>query len=125
MNETHIIFESEDKNLIFDLYTLKTQTESLKLSVERPTKILGFGESLYELAATLGIISLPIGIIGNIIASWIWDAFRKNGISENKSILRVSIRSRNREVHIEIIDVDKTTTEKIFIEALKRLDTKK
>ena len=54
-----------------------TVDPALNASVGSPSYVPGAVGSWWQLLVDIGAISLPFGVAGNLIASWIWEAKNK------------------------------------------------
>jgi hypothetical protein len=63
---------SDDETFIHSLSV--TADPALNLDVGVPNFMPGAAESWWQLLVDIGAIGLPVGITGNLIASWIWQA---------------------------------------------------
>lgn len=46
----------------------------------------GFTETLYPILVTVGVVSLPAGILAGLIANWISDVLKSGGVAADKAV---------------------------------------
>ena len=104
---------SNDESLVRTL--AGTASQALKSHVGEPNFIPGAAESWWQLLVDIGVIGLPLGVTGNLIASWIWEAVHKpaeapitalNLSQPRKVKLVLSGSARPVEVEIQSDDLD-------------------
>ena len=86
-------------------------------------------DSWWQLLLDLGVISLPLGVAGNLIASWIWEA--KNKIRESPittmnlakpSKVKMVLSGRGMPVEVEIESDDLEAIRASVESALRHVD---
>lgn len=73
-----------DRDFILALYESKEfknshQPQAEEIRLGEPTRIAGAFESWYELAASIGLIGIPVGVLVNLFSTWIWETYLKKG----------------------------------------------
>jgi hypothetical protein len=70
--------------------------------------IRGAAEGWWELVCALGIVSFPIGVIGNLLASWIWSAItRTPKIAQDARVIKLVLRDGSRVAELQIESKDR------------------
>lgn len=82
--------------------------------IGKPHRIPGFGESMHQLLCDLGVVALPVSVLGNIIAAWLLKALVT---APARSKARIILRNGSREAEMEI-DTTRTGELKQAIQAL-------
>jgi hypothetical protein len=80
---------------------------ALTWQASAPVRMPGAIESIWQLLVDIGIVGLPVSVIGNLIASWIWTAAHDNPPSRNRQqsgqiLLLLEAGERNAEVSFEL-----------------------
>lgn len=118
---------SNDRNFVNALAAVSpeflTAEKPLSLEVGKPTYVPGAVSSWWELLAALGVIGLPVGVAGNLIASWIWNAFNlakpEPQIPENSvRVARLVLREGEKVVDVHIEATDQKTIEASIVAAI-------
>jgi tRNA threonylcarbamoyladenosine modification (KEOPS) complex Pcc1 subunit len=106
-----------------------TVDPALKAKVGTPSYVSGVVNSWWQLLLDLGVISLPLGVAGNLIASWIWEA--KNKIRESPittmnlskpSKVKMVLSGRGTPVEVEIESDDLEAIRASVESALRHVD---
>jgi tRNA threonylcarbamoyladenosine modification (KEOPS) complex Pcc1 subunit len=66
---------------------------ALSPTVGSPSYVPGAVGSWWQLLVDIGVINLPLGVVGNLIASWIWEA-KNNAAASQITTLNLSKPSR-------------------------------
>lgn len=64
----------------------KSNEENLRVELEKTRSVPGIRASWWELAADFGVWSLPFGVLGNLLASALWEAYRKRVPLDSRSV---------------------------------------
>jgi tRNA threonylcarbamoyladenosine modification (KEOPS) complex Pcc1 subunit len=86
-----INFLTDDETLLRRM--VATVAPQLRAEFEEPTYTRGAVQSWWELLADIGAIGLPVGILGNLIATWISDAMKE---AHNAPITTLNIPQPSR-----------------------------
>ena len=88
--------------------------------VGTPQRIPGALESYWELAVDIGLISAPIGIVCNMIASWLFEALKRKppnpdggkAVSSPLQVkLVVRIGAETKDIQIELGEFNKAKSD--------------
>lgn len=115
-----ISIEASDRRFIQNLHHIAKESNNFEVS--DPTRIPGFGETIYEIAVVIGLTSLPLGVLGNLIGSWIWDAMQKRDGAPDATI---TIREGDKEVHFKLSGQDREAVVGEIARSLDRLRIKR
>jgi hypothetical protein len=122
-----IDFLSDDESLI--RLMAGTAEPQLAASMGEPEYVRGAVDSWWNLAVDFGTISLPIGILGNLIATWIADAMKEAQERPlttlnlpNPSKLKMVVTHHGEPIEIEIESNDAGAIRAAVEEGLKHVD---
>jgi hypothetical protein len=106
-----------------------TADPAFKANVGSPSYVPGAVGSWWQLLVDIGAIGLPLSVVGNLIASWVWDA--KNKVREapittmnlsKRSKVKLVISGRGAPVEIEIESDDLEAIRASVASALQHAD---
>jgi hypothetical protein len=122
-----IDFLSDDESLIRSM--AKTTEPQLPASIGEPEYIRGAVDSWWNLAVDFGVISLPISVFGNLIATWIADAMKEAQQTPlttlhlpSPSKLKMVVTHHGEPIEIEIGSNDVGAIRAAVEEGLKHVD---
>jgi tRNA threonylcarbamoyladenosine modification (KEOPS) complex Pcc1 subunit len=122
-----IDFVTDDEFLVRSI--VNTADPQIAPSVGEPAYVRGAALSWWGLAVDFGVISLPIGILGNLIATWIAEAMMEAQQAplttlhlSKPSKLKMVITHHGKPVEIEIESDDVGAIRAAVEEGLKRVD---
>jgi hypothetical protein len=84
--------------------------------LDKPCRVSGILETSYQIAADVGIISVPVSIATNLIASWIWSAYKGTNLKETK--LRITFSNGEKKIEFEVTGNNEAEIKNILKEAL-------
>jgi hypothetical protein len=106
-----------------------TVDPALKANVGTPSYVPGAVGSWWQLLVDIGAIGLPFGVVGNLIASWIWEA--KNRARESPITtmnlsrpgkVKMVLSTRGIPVEVEIESDDLEAIRATVESALRNVD---
>jgi hypothetical protein len=107
-----------------------TADPALKADAGPPSFVPGAAESWWQLLVEIGAIGLPLGVAGNLIASWIWKAMhepaepRITALNLSKpSKVKLVFSTRNTPIEVEIQSDDLEAIRASVESALRHVDT--
>ncbi len=118
--EGFIVSLAELENEILE----KNKPDELEIELEEPQVITGAIESWYELAVAIGVFSLPLSVLGGILANWIWSSYKSEQIKEedsnSKKQVKVVLSSGENEktAEVEVNFATKEDLEEALLSAL-------
>lgn len=118
---------SDDARFIEQLVKTRFPTDQAvaKLSFEAGTvrRIPGATGGWFELLCNLGVIALPAGIVGNLIASWIWSALKDESLPRTeRQVIRLVLRNGDKVADLQIHSDNFETTREAVKEALDHVN---
>jgi hypothetical protein len=121
MTGLRVDIETSSREFIQAIHDASALLESEGIDVDEPIRVPGFGETAYQISAAIGVISLPVGVLGNLLASWIWE-----GVKARKQLVEalIVIRTESGEVQVELRGQDQKTLLKALTLALRRVGPK-
>lgn len=102
-----IVFITEDEDFLTELAKHPPTEEPasrtpLEVNMDEPLRVPGATGSWWELAAALGILSFPLSVAGNLLATWIWSALKNSPTPKTKSACKVKIILRHGDKSADI-----------------------
>ena len=91
------------------------------LEIDEPTRTPGMAETWFEIIAAVGIPAMPISAVTNLLCSWIWSGFQRTRSHNTKA--RITVRTEEKEVKVEIWETDASTLQKILETVLADVHT--
>jgi hypothetical protein len=111
----HIKVLSNDEAFVNAL--AETPAESLpaappgvSLEIGHPTFVPGAVGSWWEILGAIGVIGFPVGVIGNLVASWIWRAMTR--ATEEQGLTTLNLAA-TRKVKLVLHSGDKVVEAEI------------
>ncbi len=88
--------------------------------------ILGATDGWWELLCAIGIIGFPVGVLGNLLASWIWSAIPQSGSTSRESrVIKLILRNGSRVSELRVESKDRESLQAAIEAALIYVDSER
>jgi|ERR1700683_2452378 hypothetical protein len=108
-----IKFISNDAEFVHSLassasaFSTTARGHEWEFEIGNPEYVPGAIESWWEFLGTIGVLSFPLSVVGNLIASWIWQGLRRDTVEPAPKVLpptvvKLVVRDNDRCVDVRI-----------------------
>lgn len=117
---------TDNRDFVVNLYESQAfedddRLREAEITVEEPARVSGAFDGWYELAVSIGIIGVPVGIMVNLFSTWIWESFIKSNKSSGTTI-RIVLEQEDDSLEIELTGIESLEDVREQIQSLYKRD---